>query len=179
VPKSANLPYGSSVRTVEMWIYTRPSSWQVDANTPFHYGAAGTTRRTFSLDMDNYPNMQLYTWADDLLFDAGVPKEGWVHVVLIYDGDKTIKAYTQGKLRGAHSLGGVLDTGSADIEIGSFKDRGFCFDGLIDEVGIFKEVLNEDDIKSIMTEGLEKALGITAVSPSGKLTTTLATIKTQ
>jgi hypothetical protein len=46
--------------------------------------------------------------------------------------------------------------------------------GLIDEVGIFNVALTEDDIKDIMNKGLE---GVTAVSPSGKLTTTWADMK--
>ena len=99
IPQSTTLPYGSTPRTVAMWIYVNSSSWQQNVNTIFHYGAR-TTRQAFGLDMDDYPYMQFYTWADDLLFDAGVPQEGWVHVVLVYDGDVTIKAYTQGQLRG-------------------------------------------------------------------------------
>lgn len=50
-------------------------------------------------------------------------------------------------------------------------------DGLIDEVAIFNVVLTADDIKSITTKGLEKALGLTAVSPAGKLATVWGVIK--
>ena len=49
--------------------------------------------------------------------------------------------------------------------------------GLIDEVGIFSKALLDDDIKNIMTNGLERATGITVVLPSGKLTTTWSSIK--
>jgi hypothetical protein len=51
------------------------------------------------------------------------------------------------------------------------------FRGLIDEVAIFNVVLTENDIKSIMTNGLETAIGLTAVSSAGKLTATWADIK--
>jgi len=48
-------------------------------------------------------------------------------------------------------------------------------EGIIDEVVIFNAALNKDDIKTIMTEGLEKTL---AVENTDKLTTTWAIIKT-
>jgi len=48
--------------------------------------------------------------------------------------------------------------------------------GLIDEVAIFNVVLSEDDLKTIMTEGLETIL---AVSPLKKLSTTWSNIKSQ
>ena len=49
--------------------------------------------------------------------------------------------------------------------------------GFIDEVGLFNIALSEDDIKSIMNQGLGRALGITAVSSAGKLATTWADLK--
>jgi len=49
----------------------------------------------------------------------------------------------------------------------------------MDEVAIFDVALIEDDMKSIMTNGLEKATGITAVSPADKIAITWASIKAQ
>jgi len=54
----------------------------------------------------------------------------------------------------------------------------FDFSGIMDEIAVFDVALTEDDIKSIMNNGLAKALGmVAAVDSSGKLTTTWATIK--
>ena len=50
---------------------------------------------------------------------------------------------------------------------------------LIDDVGLFNIALTEVDIKNIMTDGLVKTLGLTAVEASAKLSTTWARIKTQ
>jgi len=55
----------------------------------------------------------------------------------------------------------------------------WIFNGVIDEVAIFNVALEEEDIQATMNQGLGKALGITAVSPSGKLGTTWANIKAQ
>ena len=49
--------------------------------------------------------------------------------------------------------------------------------GAIDEAAILRVALSKDNIKDIMSNGLAKALGTTAVEPSSKLTTTWSSIK--
>jgi hypothetical protein len=44
---------------------------------------------------------------------------------------------------------------------------------------VFNKALTEDQVNDIMQNGLGKALGLTAVSASGKLTSTWASIKAQ
>ena len=63
----------------------------------------------------------------------------------------------------------------------TFGFAGFhtYFEGLIDEIGIFKAALTEDDIKKIMDQGLGKATGIEAVLSRGKLAITWGGIKNQ
>ncbi|MFQ6039233.1 MAG: LamG domain-containing protein [Candidatus Poribacteria bacterium] len=70
----------------------------------------------------------------------------------------------------------VLSDTGRNLTIGS-AGTNWYFDGIIDEVAIFNVALSENDIGSIMTKGLEKATGMTAVSPSGKLTNTWGDIK--
>ena len=77
VPASSELPYGSTARTVTVWLFTNPSSWRNNATSPFHYGLR-SRRQAFGLDMHPYPYMQFYTWEDDLVFNTNVPDEGWV-----------------------------------------------------------------------------------------------------
>lgn len=144
----ASLPYGSTARTVAMWLYTNASAWARNADTPLHYGL-GSTRRAFGLDMDYYPNMQFYTWDDDLYFDAGVPLEGWVHVAIVYDGATGMQAYSQGELRGSKTLAAPLDTAFTDIEIGTYLGLGY-FNDRIDEVAIYNRVLTSEEIQVLM-----------------------------
>jgi len=153
VAGDASLPYGSTARTVAMWVYTNVSSWDRNAHTPLHYGL-GSTRRAFGLDIDYYPNMQFYTWDDDFYFDAGVPLEGWVHVAIIYDGATGIQAYSQGELRGSKTLAAPLDTGFTDIEIGTYLGLGLYFNGRIDEVGIWDRALSAGEIEQLYENGL-------------------------
>ncbi len=44
---------------------------------------------------------------------------------------------------------------------------------------MLQEVLLEEDVQIIMNEGLDRALSLTAVHPTGKLTTTWAAVKGQ
>ncbi len=69
--------------------------------------------------------------------------------------------------------------GADGFDSGDFNadGSGEYYNGLIDEFAIFNVALTEDDIKTIMDKGLARALGIAAVSPSGKLTATWGSIK--
>ena len=96
--------------------------WVRDQNTVFHFGGQGISPNfqagsTFGLDMDAYPNMQFYSWGNDILFDAGVPQERWVHIVITYDG-RTVRIYTQGQQRAAQPM--ALNTALTNLEIGGF-----------------------------------------------------------
>ncbi len=51
------------------------------------------------------------------------------------------------------------------------------FNGVIDEVAIFNVELEEEDIQTIMNDGLERASGLTAVDLSGKLISTWGNVK--
>ena len=152
VPYKGNLPSGSQARTFETWVYTRPSSWAVDRHTIFQYGETGVG--SFSLDMDEYPYMQFYTWSvGDLFYNAGVPEEGWVHIAITYDGDKTVCVYTQGELRGNITFTEPLNTVPTDLEIGTCTDLGAYFDGLIDEFTVYDCALSPSEIQAIYNAG--------------------------
>ena len=146
VPASSELPYGSTARTVTVWLFTNPSSWRNNATSPFHYGLR-SRRQAFGLDMHPYPYMQFYTWEDDLVFNTNVPDEGWVHVALTYDGNRIIRAYTQGQLRGSKTLGGMLNTGFSDLEIGTFAH--WYFTGKIDDFRIYDRALSVEEIQQL------------------------------
>jgi hypothetical protein len=58
--------------------------------------------------------------------------------------------------------------------MGEEVDKNEWFNGFVDEVAIFNVVLSENDIKSIMMEGLKLDA---AISTAGKLTVTWGQIK--
>lgn len=177
IPASANLPYGSNPRTFMMWVYTRPSSWASNQNTIFHFGGNGTSPNfragsTFSLDMDAYPNMEFYAWGNDILFNAGVPQEGWAHVAVTYDGG-TVRVYTQGQQRAEKQM--TLNTALTDLQIGGFVGSpafgGFYFDGLIDEFRVFNRALSASEIQTVMQEVTVEFSSVNVTTTSSTQTT--------
>ncbi|MCE2400066.1 LamG domain-containing protein [Candidatus Poribacteria bacterium] len=112
---------------------------------------------------------------------AGVPKEDtWTHIAATFDSganNNQLVIYVNGVQAGASTRPGK-GTGNADpVTIGRWNNGSYFF-GIIDEVAIFKDVLTEDDLKTIMDNGLDKALGgVAAVDASNKLTTTWANLK--
>jgi hypothetical protein len=107
-----------------------------------------------------------------------VPLGDWCHVATTYDGTQG-RIYINGVESGVADISGDIDVGeSLNTIIGACNQgRSEIFLGLIDEVAIFNIALSEADINEIMTVGLVPALNITAVSPSGKLTTTWGSLK--
>jgi len=103
----------------------------------------------------------------------------WSFVALTHDG-KTLTLYVDGEA--------VADL---DVEKPDFTEQhdggaiwltrwkgaaGWDFTGVLDEVAIFNTALSEDNLGTIMTEGLEKALWVSAIN---RLTTTWGDIKRQ
>ena len=112
---------------------------------------------------------------------ASVPDtDTWIHYAATYDSRENsdqLVVYVNGVRAGASTRDGK-GIGNADpVEIGRWN-TGSYFVGIIDEVAIFKSVLTEDDLKTIMDHGLDEALGgVSAVDASAKLATTWGTLK--
>jgi len=109
------------------------------------------------------------------MFDKGE----WYFVCGVIDTKEGfIKAYVNGELKNTSNIpkGDTPGTPS-EIWVGGTPEGGRWTNGVIDEVAFFNVALTEDDIKSIMEGGLSKTLGIAAVGPSGRLTSTWGNIK--
>lgn len=108
--------------------------------------------------------------------NAGVTKEKeWVHLAGTYDG-KEMKLYENAVEIGVLGQTGPVQDSDSVLAFGRWNGGGGSLyaEGIIDEVVIFNIALPEADIKTIMNEGLSRAL---AVENTGKLSTTWATIK--
>ncbi len=152
ISSDATIPIGNAARTVELWVYTRPTSWTADINTVFDYGT-NTLHRAFGIDMDQHPNLQLVTWGDDLIIDSGLPNTGWFHLAATYDGS-VARVFVNGAERGALSVSAPLDTPATTIAIGGSVMIRSYFDGMVDEVRIWNRARTQMEIARDMTKRL-------------------------
>ena len=147
---SGNLPTGNSARTVEMWAYVRPTSWAVNKHTLFEYGF-NVLHEAWAIDMEIYPNMQLYTWDDDIFFPTGLAEtEGWLHVAATYDG-KWMRAFVNGVEIRFKAPTDVLSTTQTTVKLAWSPYTDAHFDGLLDEVRIWNVARTADEIKRDMS----------------------------
>jgi len=112
----------------------------------------------------------------DVRFSIHPSANEWHHIALVYDGKK-VQFYLDGSAEQEGDLTGNIKKLANPVVMGHNGQKPNpreWYSGLLDEVAIFNVGLSKDDIKNIMTRGLE---GITAVSEAGKLATTWGDIK--
>jgi hypothetical protein len=140
--------------------------------------AAGSTSFLIWKDEDNRNNLifgvQGQKGARGTCSYGALTYEEWNHIAATYDKSQ-VKLYVNGAQVSSGNFAEDVSSSNASWYIG--YSPGHQIQGFMDEAAIFNIALTEDDIKDIMNEGLEKALGITAVDLSGKLTSTWASIK--
>ena len=130
---------------------------------------------------ESVPTLDAYVDPDgnDIhVYGQNIPQNEWVHLSFVWDG-KTGTLYQNAK----NIADGPIDVKMRPLLSGfAIGRRGVnaasqYFSGNIDELGVFSVALTENDINSIMVDGLEKATGIAAVYSVGKLATTWSQIK--
>ncbi len=105
--------------------------------------------------------------------------DGWHHLAGVIGEDEGLVIYTDGEEVGKQPYSKPsLDADPARMRIGDGSNGGHQCEGLLDEVALFNVPLTQEDIKTIMEEGLERTTGFLAVDPESKLTTTWGKLKT-
>ena len=164
--------------TVVAWIYTSPGT--TEKGVVVKGGGTSSPGWNFRI-RQGIPAWALRKGDNsgywDLFDGTDVTGKRWYHIAGTFDTKKLIR-YLDGKPEQEGPTGQPYLPGD-NCHIGHCIQYNAFFNGMIDEVAIIKDTLSQDDIKNIMNQGLEKALGLTAVSPSGKLTTTWGDIKQQ
>ncbi len=152
----------------------RDSDWRTFYNVAgwkggdIHYQLPPDNRVEFSIKDNPGGNDQFATFKV-----TGGELNKWIHIATAYSAiEKKIRFYINGELNAESDWGGnpgVLDPG----KIGSWDNQRH-WQGLFDEFIIFNTVLSEDDINSVMNDGLESGL---AVDPKEKVTVTWGSLK--
>lgn len=97
----------------------------------------------------------------------------WSFVAITYDGN-VLMLFVDGEFVGDKAVGKPDVKIGAEIRLGSWRNPGWDFTGILDEVAVFNAPLSADDLNHIMDQGLEEAL---SVSPKEKAATTWGRIK--
>ena len=186
-----SLDVGKEDFSVVAWLkcpkYT-PESWagcvisRFDTNVPRHgylFGVRGVLdannkeKPLFLLGLGQASGTHLFgteTINDDV----------WHHIAATADRDGAAVFYRDGNLESQVNIKAFANENENNVlhlNIGADSGNRWFLKALIDEVAIFKTILDAEDIDSIMSKGLERSLGITAVSPLSKMTITWASIK--
>jgi len=104
----------------------------------------------------------------------------WHHLAATVSSE-AIDLYVDGEVDSALAGLASISASNSTVTIGAPNSNawGSSFNGFIDEVAVFNVALEEGDILTLMNKGMEQALGLVAVDPSGKLTATWSAIKTR
>ena len=104
-----------------------------------------------------------------------LPLDTWTHVAGVRKSKTYMKLYFDGIEKRSTNITTDAVSTDANVTIGRQSDNKFYFAGAIDEVAIFNAALEEEDIQTLMNEGLKESL--TAVDFSGKLISTWAALR--
>ena len=133
------------------------------------------SRVTVHFPWDNQLHWQFSTIWMHPPIPLGAEVEGkWQHWAFIHSiADNVMLAYQDGEVVGESQNSKAYAPRAGDFHIGG--RIGSSFKGFVDEVGIFEAVLSQDDIQSIMDNGLEAQ--VFAVNPTSKLATSWGKVK--
>jgi hypothetical protein len=142
-----NFPLSNSPRTLNIWFHTITSTWQANINNLFWYGTA-SGRQSFGVDFNTYPEMEFYSWADDITWNTTAPQVGWKNLQIAYDGNLTVRIYELGVLVATKTLGAQLNTVlSSNVQIGAITSLSGYFDSNISQVSMYNRALSAQEIK--------------------------------
>lgn len=103
----------------------------------------------------------------------------WYHIAWTLNGSQEV-AYVNGIKLGEHTKANAeTKPGANPLEIGQRVGGSLRLTGAVDEVIVLNVALEEEDIMLAATDGLERALGMTAVSAAGKLAVSWGDVKTR
>ena len=183
-----DIPYSPDLNpesfTVALWAkpsstggYSSPITSRNDVN-------GGQSTHGYIIYNDNGGNWNFWTgdgnpgW--DTLYGGPVSINEWTHLAISYDSETETKTiWINGTQKGAdsapnqYSQNGTVD--AMDLHLGAGQDDGanFFFSGDLDDVGIWNEALPDEEIKSIMENGISSSLVDPRISVSSEFTAQL------
>ena len=147
VTTPAQLPIGSSPRTITAWVYPyggNPTGMQVVVD----YGIANTADMMGLLIR---PAINVYFWGwDDWESPLTVTNNTWNFIAVTYIGGTSVAAYSNGQYA-TGSISSALTTPPTNLRIGYF---GGFYQGLLANVQIYNTSLSANDLQALYLEGI-------------------------
>ncbi|RKU38244.1 hypothetical protein C6496_07040 [Candidatus Poribacteria bacterium] len=150
--------------------HTAGGGWDICYGIASADNGSGPTALLFLGSRDKQGNVRRH----DFVSPHEMDEKKWHHVAGSYDGE-TMKIYIDGKVIGKEKKKfNFVGDNDSDVRIGCLKDKPHVtfVNGSIDEAAVWRRALSDNEIKQAM------AGNFLAVSPSDKVTTTWADIKT-
>ena len=151
--------------TVTLWANAASTGGFASPITSRDDVGGGTSTHGYILYNDNGGNWNFWTgdgnpgW--DTLSGGPVTPSTWTHIAMTYDSiTETKSIYLDGVLAASdtapnqYSPNGTVETESLHIGAGQDDGLNFWFNGQIDDVGLFRTALTEEQINSIIANGV-------------------------
>ncbi len=121
---------------------------------------------------------ELHFWSNNWDVPSGkfIDAKVWYHVANIYDGSK-VSIYVNGELANSQAGAGFALADQQQTSWLATDKGGWISACTIDDVGLFNAPLTEANVKDIMNNGIEKALGYANVQAESKLPSLWGEIK--
>jgi uncharacterized protein DUF4082/concanavalin A-like lectin/glucanase superfamily protein/Big-like domain-containing protein/galactose oxidase-like protein/Kelch motif protein len=160
----------TNAMTLEAWV--RPTA------TQNNWRAIMLKERPAALyafdDTSRPPAVYVNTGSGDVAAagSSQLPLDTWTHLAGTYDGS-TVRLYVNAGLVSSRAVSGNILTSSGALRLGGNSIWGEYFQGLIDEVRVYKGVLSQTEIQSDMNTALVNDFTFTAspatrtISPNG------------
>jgi hypothetical protein len=165
-----DLPIGNADRTIEFWMYVKPTDWVAEVNEIYVYGTVGKLQQV-GLDFGmpavkgmpgNHASLGPYT---DGIFDddTGVylgldsAQAQWLHVAMTWDGPNlTLRTYVNGALKITSKPADAtpLLTTASPFYLGCNPPYYGCFNGLVDELRIWSVRRSDAEIMASYNKAL-------------------------
>ncbi len=165
----SDLPLGNADRTIEFWMYVKPTDWVAEKNEIYVVGTVGASLQQMGLDFgapavqgmpNNHATLGPYTdgtYDDDTGKYLGIDSAAsqWLHVAMTWDGtNTTLRTYVNGTLRITTKNTAKLITNQSPFYLGCNPPYYGCFNGLFDELRIWKVLRSDAEIMASYDKAL-------------------------
>jgi hypothetical protein len=146
----AQLPIGSSPRTITAWV--DPSGGNAWNQKVAIYGIA-TTANTMGLLINPFVNVYFAGEYDDWLSPLTVTNNTWNFIAVTYSGGTSVAAYANGQYA-TGSISSPLTTPLTNLYIGGGWYNGNYYNGLIANVQLYNTSLSANELQALYLEGI-------------------------